>query len=240
MSEVLERGNIYFFYRPRLGQEVVRGLEDIRRFYLILKPHGKDRYRLLIIGRKRLPEVADGRETYWGFVDKVRCRPEDIEATLDATDEEPAARPVGEGVYAIARHGDHTHLAYALELPEQPGEVQQSLRVEPQAIYVLSVKNPHRPSPREAGLDDERQASFPPELQAHFGNRRFIPTDPPDFLDYEGTELLFIGAAEDVSKELGLRLDPERETAESADVYTELRLERELHPVEPLLQGEWR
>ena len=32
----------------------------------------------------------------------------------------PPARPAAEGIYAIVRHGDHTHLAYVIELPQRP------------------------------------------------------------------------------------------------------------------------
>jgi hypothetical protein len=37
-----------------------------------------------------------------------------------------------------------------------------------------------------------------------------------------------------------LDLDPEQETAETADTFRELRLAREGHPVEPLFAGKWR
>ncbi|MBI4497386.1 MAG: twin-arginine translocase TatA/TatE family subunit [Chloroflexi bacterium] len=99
----------------------MRGFEDTRRFSLILKPGGEDRYRLVVIGRKRLPEIRDGGRMYWGFVDRMRSRADKLEEELEAKGVEPAARPAGEGVYVIARHSDHTHLAYALEPPEQPG-----------------------------------------------------------------------------------------------------------------------
>jgi hypothetical protein len=36
-----------------------------------------------------------------------------------------------------------------------------------------------------------------------------------------------------------LDLDPEQETAETADTFRELRLAREGHPVEPLFAGKW-
>jgi hypothetical protein len=63
---------------------------------------------------------------------------------------------------------------------------------------------------------------------------------PPDFLDYAGTELVLIGASPDVTRELGLSLHPRRETEQSADIFTVLGMERDLHPVEPLLTGEWK
>jgi hypothetical protein len=89
------------------------------------------------------------------------------------------------------------------------------------------------------GLDEERQADFPKELQGKFGGRRFADLDPPDFLNYEGAELLFIGAAEDVSEGLGIELEAEEESESTAEIFKDLRLEKSQHPIEPLLEGEW-
>jgi hypothetical protein len=47
-----------------------------------------------------------------------------------------AARPVGEGKYAIVKHQNHAELAYILEMPEQPGEAQRELGIEKEASYV--------------------------------------------------------------------------------------------------------
>ena len=33
-SEILEQGDIYFFYRPKKGAEEVKGIEDVRRFFI--------------------------------------------------------------------------------------------------------------------------------------------------------------------------------------------------------------
>ena len=46
-----------------------------------------------------------------------------------------------------------------------------------------------------------------------------------------------MGSAED--HELDVVLDPQQETEETADLFKELRLAREEHPVEPLLAGKW-
>ena len=87
---------------------------------------------------------------------------------------QPEARPAGEGVYAIARHGDHTHLTYVLELPDGPGKVQRALNIEEEGSYIISVKNPDQPSPRGVGLDEDRQADFPKKLQGRFRGRRLL------------------------------------------------------------------
>jgi hypothetical protein len=36
--EILEQGDIYFFYRPRKGAEEVKGIEDVRRFFMVTAP----------------------------------------------------------------------------------------------------------------------------------------------------------------------------------------------------------
>ena len=64
------------------------------------------------------------------------------------------------------------------------------------------------------------------------------PVDPPDFLNYEGAELMFIGASEKPEQELGIVFKPDHETLHSADVFKDLKLPREIAR-EPLLEGEW-
>lgn len=249
MAQVLERGDIYFVYRPRVDEETVEGFADVQRTYMILSPSGRGRHRLIVLGQKRLPEAHTGGRRVWGFVDKVGRRPEEVEDELEravygtktlGVREQPAARPAGEGVYAIVRHDDHTHLAYALELPRRPGDVQEELRIEPQASYVISVKNPEAPSPPGVGLPAERRAAFPEQLQQVFRGRRFAAADPPALLDHEGAEVMLVGTDEDVAEDLGIRLDPQRETEHTAEIFNQLRMEKDQHPTEPLFRGEWR
>src|SRR6267378_7734398 len=249
VARFLERGNIYFAYRPKVEAQAARGFDDVQRFYVVLSPRGKASYRLIIIGQKRLPAVSGrGERKAWGFVEEVSSRPEDVEDELDprryftktrGERQEPAARPAGEGVYAIARHNNHTHLGYVLELPEKPGEVQRALNIGEDGNYIVTVKNPDAPSAPGTGLDKGRRvARSPRNLQARFRGRRFIPLDPPDLLDHEGAEILLIGAKGSVAA-LGLRLEPRRETEATAEIFTELRMEKSLHPIGPLLEGKW-
>jgi hypothetical protein len=246
---VRERGDIFFFYRPKVKHEVAKGLDDVQRLYVILSPRGKASYRLIVIPAKRLPATGrSGDRKTWGFVEKVSSNPEEVEDELDPKSyltktrgerHRPAARPAGEGVYTIVGHRGHTHLAYALELPKQPGDVQQALNIGEEAIYVVSVKNPKARGASEVGLEPARRARLPENLQKRFRGRRFIPLDPPDFLDHEGAEILFVGAKQSVIEELGLTLDREDETEATAEIFNDLRVERSVHPVEPLLKGQW-
>jgi len=56
VSTVLERGDVFFFYRPRVEREEADDLEDVQRFFLVLRPDGRQRFRELVVGRKRLPD----------------------------------------------------------------------------------------------------------------------------------------------------------------------------------------
>jgi hypothetical protein len=143
-------------------------------------------------------------------------------------------------VYAIARHADHTHLVYALELPDEPGEVQEELRVEAEGSYILSVKNPEQPSPPGLGLSVERQVTLPKTLQGRFRGRRFIPVNPPSFLNYAGVEMLLIGAHEEIGEDLDVQLHPQEETAATAEIFNDLRLTKSRHPMKPLFEGTWQ
>jgi hypothetical protein len=238
MANVLERGNIYFVYRPKVEHTSAAGLEDIQRFFVILSPFGKARHRLIVIGRKKLAAITDDQERSWGFVEKVASKPQDIKDDLDRLTYSTAtrgerhlspARPAGEGVYVIARHDDHTHLAFALELPEQLGEVQEELNIPQEGSYIITVKNPEVEPPPGVGLSQDDRVELPQRLRERFHGRRFIPVDPPDFLDREGAEFVLIGADEDVFEELGVRLNPEHETLETAELFNDLRMERSEH-----------
>lgn len=248
-TETLEKGNVYFLFRPRVDNDDPRGMQDVQRLYMVLRPVQKDRYRLTVVGAKQMPDPGrKGGRRNWGFVDMVRKRPDSIARALEGgsyrtktrgEQEQPAARPLGEGVYRILRHGDHTHLVYALELPQKRGEPQEEARIEPEASYIISIKNPQKGSPVNAGLSEERQASYPKRLQQVFEDRRFVDADPTDFLDHEGAEFVLISASEDVSQELGIRLHPQNESEASADMFKDLHLDRAANPAEPLFKGEW-
>ncbi len=144
-----------------------------------------------------------------------------------------------EGVYAIVRHGRHTHLAYELELPKEPGDVQRELLIEPKASFVVTVRNPEAPAPPQAGLTGAQKAEFPQAMEDRFRGRRFAQLEP-DFLDQRGTELVLIGASKAPEEELDIDLVPEEEREAEAAIFRDLRLERGQHPVEPLFRGDWR
>jgi len=253
-SKVLERGDLFFFYRPDVDQEAPGGLTDVRRFHMVLRPDGGKSSRVITIGRKTLPEAPDSGggpdQTHWAFVQNVFKDAKSLTAALGGADYDtqaqgerhlPPARPVGEGVYAIVRVGRDTRLAYALELPKEPGEVQRAFHITAQGRFVVSIKNPEAPSPAGLGLEEGRQAELPGELLARFGSRKWLPADPIDFLNYEGVELVLIAGKDraGTAEELGLDLEPEAEDEESAEVFKVLKLERNDLNTKPLFEGTW-
>jgi hypothetical protein len=124
-------------------------------------------------------------------------------------------------------HGDHTHLAYLIELPKRLGPTERDLIIKPEASDIVAVRNPESPHPPNAGRSFGREARFPPELQERFAGRRFIPVDPVELLDYERAELILIGAAENAEKELGTEFKPDDESEHTADVLRDLKLPRD-------------
>lgn len=248
MSRILERGDIFFFYRPRVDVTEVDELEDVQRFFLILKPDGRQPYRLIVVGNKRLPEPS-GHERAWAFVAEATSRPVEVREELERTTYptksrgmrvEPEARPAGEGRYALVDHDGHTHLAYVLELPAEPGPAQQAFHITKEASYIIAVRNPESPAPPGAGLRPERRADYPQEVLERFRGRRFIPVDTPQLLDHEGAEFVLIGASEDPEGELGIQIDAEEERVEAADIFRKLRLRPEELPLDPVERGELR
>ena len=246
--ETLEQGNIYFFYRPKIGHGEPHSEDEVQRMYIVLSPDRKESYRLAVIGKKELPQPGtSGRQKYWGYISKVSSDPNAIRNELGPEQyhtktrgerQLETARPMGEGVYRIVLHDGHTHLVYALELPRKPGEVQDEFNIEDEASYVITVPNPHYPAPPRAKRRS-REAQYPEKLKNQFRERRFSELNPPDFLDYEGAEFVLISASGNIKEDLGVELKTERETVTSADIFNDLHLDRSKRPTRPLFRGEW-
>ncbi len=245
--QLLERGDIYFLYRPKVSsaeqeENSAKTIDDIQRFYIVLHPHQNALYRLLVVGRKRLPEVHK-HEKHWATVEKVAQHPDQL---LDLFKQhsyqtktrgerlEPEVRACGEGVYCIIQSGRQTYLAHHLALPEQLGDVQKELDLEPEASYILSVKNQ-----KIAGAQSGQAANFPEELQQKFRNLRFIPANPVTLLNYQNTELLLIGASTGPSEELGIDLQAEQKSFDKKKIFSDLKLWRNEHTTIPLFEGQW-
>jgi len=243
-----ERGDLFFFYRPDVDDETPRDLVDIRRLHLVLRPEAGDMIRLITIGKKTLPDSGPSGGNHWAFVDRVFHAPEELKESLSGTTYQtetvgerhlPEARPAGEGVYAIVRHGRDSVLVYALELPEELGEVQEAFGIERQGRFIISIKNPGVASPAGLGLEPEQQGKLPDELQELFGARRWHPADPPALLNHQGIEMILIGGRVEPDADLGIDLEPQPEDEQQAEVFRDLHLDRSDRTIRPLFEGKW-
>jgi hypothetical protein len=242
--KVLERGDLFYLYRPSVEAFAPGGLVDVRRFYMVLQPEATERFRLIAIGKKKLPGGDHEVQRHWGFVDGVFSTSDELlkaaaglPGSMEVTAETPL--PAGEGVYALILHGNHTHLAYVMELPSSPGEVQQAFNIHPEGRFVIAVKNPSAASPPGVGLDFDRQADFPDDLKVRFGDRRWMSIDPPAFLDHEGAEIVLIGGQDDLGEDLGIDLQAHPTYEETADIFRALHVERSERTIKPLVRGTW-
>ena len=112
----------------------------------------------------------------------------------------------------------------------------------------LQIKNPEQPAPPAAttGVGSKRRAFLPAHLQGKIGSRRFIPADPPDFLNYEGMEFILLSAHDDIDAELANDLmslhghDP-LTTDPVPDLIQFLAAgpKHHKHLIRPLIEGQW-
>jgi hypothetical protein len=254
-SKILEYGDIYFFYRPKVGSPNVKSIDDVRRFFMVTVPertttkNDKEKtnrllYRLFVIGKKSLPEIrtseARSSERYWARVGGIFERLEDLTKELlsDEFRKGDAARPVGEGKYAIVSHQNHGELAYILELPKEPGEAQKELGIEKEASYIVTVINPVKPVP-EGYPSADQSPRYPDSIQQEFrDDENFIPlTRNLDLLNYQNAQIILIGAREGkdtIKKDIGIEI---KEESDSADIFSKLRVRKEQIPVRPIIEG---
>ena len=254
--EIIEQGDIFFFYRPKVDTEEVKDIKDVQRFYMVTTPEEEeeknDIYRLFLIGQKQLPEIVEGKSTSeeknWALNILTTSNPDDIHKELlpaEYTTETrgkrrlSAAAPAGEGKYKIVKHDSHTELAYILELPEIPGPTQREFEIKKEASYIISVKNPEVNIPGFATVS-EKKPEYPKHIKEKFGDRRWISIEDPQLLNYENTQVLLIGARKkDVEEELGIDIDEQKETENTADIFKELKVRKEQVPLKPLMKGKF-
>lgn len=207
--ELLEQGDIYFFFKPKKDVDEANSLEDIARFYFVLQPKDKPN-RFIVMGGKQMPTVYDGGKKSWGIIQKVGGR--GYFAAKKGKVRKTSARPAGEGIYALVKHDDHIHLAYSLELPKRLGQVQKTLNIYREGNYIFIVRHPE-------GVRKVFEPAYPTSLE-------------------EGSDLLLIGISADVSR-LGLKANKDKETEDSADIFKQLKMDRSRHPTDPLFKGKW-
>ena len=200
MGPFLEHGALSVLYAPRVEHPVVLGLGDVQRVFLVLHPEGSRNARLIVVPRKQLPRAGPARQRFWLVVDRIA--PPDLllgdlaggeyETKTLGLRHQPPARLAAAGTYALANHGAHTHLRYALALPEELGPVHQELRLGRRGSFIAAVVNPEQ---RWLG-STRRRAWYPPAVQARFRDRRFAPADPK-LLDARHADLVLIPSRSD-------------------------------------------
>jgi hypothetical protein len=77
-SQIIEHGDIFFFYRPKVDTKEVEDIADVQRFYMVTSPedsYGAETggsikrttkesiYRLFLVGQKQLPQIVEGKST---------------------------------------------------------------------------------------------------------------------------------------------------------------------------------
>jgi hypothetical protein len=200
-----------------------------------------------------LPEVRKSEarvsERYWARVGGIFQDPTDLSKELlsDEFRKGDAARPVGEGKYAIVKHQNHTELAYILEMPKEPGEAQKELGIEKEASYVISVINPKKPAASAVAdggsyPSTEELPMYPEEVLNEFkGSEIFVSLSRDTrLIDYQNAQIILIGAREgrDVIKnEIGIEINDEDETQQSADIFNKLKVRKDQVPIRPLIEG---
>ncbi|XP_056685462.1 uncharacterized protein [Spinacia oleracea] len=314
--EIQERGEIFFFYRPKVNREEAHSADDVQRMYIVLRPESGERQieekqtpdsgkegaksehnpssshedkgenddenrrlkkhpegghgtkevniekepllRFIVMGKKSLPDPGKKSRPFWGFVELVTTKIDDIKDALRGEEydtatrghrHKPSARALGEGVYRILRHKYsegkkmHTHLVYKLELPpkDKENEPQEELNVEREGSFIIQIKSPEQGGGRSEfqGVGNKRKAVFPAHFQGQFGSKRFVPADPPDFLNYEGCEFLLISASDDIEEELGLELYTETEVPDPKCSDLVKTFGADVTPTAPLFEGTW-
>ncbi|KAG0704402.1 hypothetical protein DFH29DRAFT_997700 [Suillus ampliporus] len=294
---VIERGHIYFFYRPKVQRKEVRSINDVSKFQILLVPspsevsvHGeseaqskdvsgsdademnlvtqgadaapapestmkdKKHFRLLIIGKKSLPDPERGKHApFWATVTSVGDNLHDLEERLgEKTYETKTRGPVrlaGRGVYAIVNsQGDvpsrnATHLGYHLSHPTKLGDVQEALGIHIASSFVIQIKNPNAEvAGQRVGLPKSRRANYSEGIMKHVFGRgergrsssiglRFTSCNCIELLDHEGAELLLIPA---LLEEVGRRESEEQ----VKQIFKELAFDKDRFPTEAL-KGEW-
>jgi hypothetical protein len=192
MVEVLERGDINFFYRPSVQPaDAVEVVPGVQSFFVVLSPAGRRRsHRRLRIGRKRMPPAG---ARYWARVERVgtldRVIADQLEGERYSTKTrgeryQPGARPIAQGCYAMVRHDDHCHLAYRIEHREELDEVPDEVWVPDAASHVILFEKVPR------------------------ARATWTTAGEPSLFDEEGYELVLVGVDDEPERELGIDVLP--------------------------------
>ncbi|KAE8382883.1 hypothetical protein BDV26DRAFT_277804 [Aspergillus bertholletiae] len=211
-SNILEKGVIYFFYRPRVNVSEPHSLDDVARSFIVLRPiplgssldhmqgslETGTKCRLMLLPKKKFP--TSGRERDMGFVEKAGQTMKELRETFIAGEKYetstqgertvPEAKPYAEGVYAITSAKRASHLAYILTIPTEVGPLQEDFGLHARGSWIVQSKNPKYPSPASAQLPKDPE--YPESVREKFQDHRWAPLTP-EFIDYPNAQFLMIG-----------------------------------------------
>ena len=157
-STMEQKGNIYFFYRPKIEIEKAHNLQDVQKLFIVLKPENQNQYIIAIVTKKLLPE---NNASGFVFIDKIVSTEHQL---IEFLEEEiyftktkgqrilPEARCLGEGKYFIMEHEDHTHLIYELTKPANVHKVQAEFNIHKQDNFIINILNPKKSTPGYVGI----------------------------------------------------------------------------------------
>lgn len=214
-SNIIEKGIIYFFTRGRVGVEDPESVQDLQRTFFVMRPiptgaklgdtavPDSEQNRLVALPKKVFPK--GGNDKFMAFVEKSKVSMKQLKEeffqgseyetqTLGTRHNSPVT-PIGEGVYALTKVGNTTHLAYMLTIPENPEQVQDDLGLREKGSFAISLKNPTRKGPANATLDEK--PDYPKEFIDDFRGLAWMPIHKAEYLDYPNAQVLLIGESED-------------------------------------------
>ena len=176
VREVLERGDLQFFWTPTVqpadGEELAL---EVQSLFAILSPE-RGTHRRLRVGKKRMP--VSPRDRFWARIERVgslqrvlgdKLEPERYMTKTRGERFQPGARPIAQGTYAFERHDDHVHFTYEVE-PLLFEDAPDDLAIADCGDHLVLWKAPERSR----------------AVWSHAGD--------PSTLDREGTQLVLVGA----------------------------------------------
>lgn len=179
MLEVLEHGDIQFWFRPTVQAADAPAYKlGVQSLFAVLSPAGGPVHRRLRIGKKRMP--ARSRDRFWARVERTgplqRVLGDLLEPELYTTKTrgeryQPAARPVAGGAYAFVRNDDHIHLT-----------------------YTVAPDHAELAPDHDDGAPQVESASHLVLFEDTSGKRTWSITGAPTELDFERAEIVLVGA----------------------------------------------
>jgi len=236
-SNILEKGIIYFFTRKRVGVDDAESAADLQRTYFVMRPlaigsklgdgaiEDSKTNRLMTLPKKIFPKSS--QDKFMAFVEKANTSIQELKEEFFQASEYSTQtvgtrhvhpiNTVGEGVYAITRVKNSTHLVYMLTIPSELGEVQEELGLKSQGSFAICVKNPTRKGPANASLP--QGPDFPKEIIEEFRGLAWTEVKP-NYLDYENAQILLMGHSN--NSELGKAVEPTSKDQKNDDKETPL------------------